>query len=102
MRKIEEMMIQCIKEKKSKNLGNTEISVRNGDIIVYLFGNMIAHINEGKNEAYFTTCGWSTNTTKSRLNCILQFYNLPRITQKNFVFYIDGKEFYNKTFQFNK
>ncbi|MFO0204448.1 MAG: hypothetical protein ACK528_15115, partial [Alphaproteobacteria bacterium] len=35
-----------------------------------------------------TDCGWRTSTTKSRLNVILDHLALPRIHQKNHVWYI--------------
>ena len=52
---------------------------------MYLFGNRIAWIYEGK--LYFTMCGWNTSTTRERLNGLG-----IKISQKNFEPYWNGKK----------
>ena len=56
---------------------------------VYLHGHRIAQIN--RNECYVKlwSCGYQTNVTKSRLNCVLYgLYIQKGIWQKNGVWYI--------------
>jgi hypothetical protein len=76
-----------------------EIQVRlHGNLIARIFpGNLIAcnltdHIFPG-NKMILSSCGWVTNTTKSRLNSILHHYNLGGIFQKDYVWYCDKGEF---------
>ena len=42
----------------------------------------------GIERLYITNCGWFSNTTKERLNAL----NGVNIVQKNFVWYLNGKE----------
>ena len=66
---------------------NMEVNT-NGDVTyLRLWGNTIAtKTNDGR--VYIDTCGWHTVTTKERLNYLLDNYNLPRIYQKNWLWYI--------------
>ena len=60
--------------------------------ILYLHGNAIAfryNATEGtKKQLLITNCGWFSNTTKERLNALPNVH----IQQKNFVWYLNGKE----------
>ncbi len=51
-----------------------------------LFGNTIAY--KIGQDIFISNCGWESNTTKERLNA------LPNVSiqQKNFVWYLNGKE----------
>lgn len=65
---------------------------------MYLHDNMIA--DRENNKLFITTCGWYTNTTKERLNGILDAYNLPRLSVKKGVWYLGNEEFNGcKTFE---
>lgn len=69
MRKIEEMMLNSIRNGKSFNLGNTSVVFRdNNDFFVTLHGNVIFVKNE--KGTVFSLCGWNTPTTKSRLRAL--------------------------------
>jgi hypothetical protein len=92
-------MIQAIKDRKNFKRTNTTIEIFNGKAFVYLFGNNIAQISDS--EVFISTCGWESNTTKERLNGILQAFGLGRISQKNFVWYINGEELSRGTKTFN-
>jgi hypothetical protein len=98
MRKIEREMIEAIKTKKPYNNDNTEVSIREGILRVYLHGHLIAQIEES--ELFLTDCGYKTKTTKSRLNCLLSHFGFPVLYSKNYQWYI-GDDMWqgNKIFQ---
>jgi len=56
---------------------------------VYLHGNLIARIGETWIELF--DGGWQSNTTKSRLNAILQEFGIAgeRVYQKNFTWFVN-------------
>jgi len=59
------------------------------DVILYsLHGNVIACKERQTGRLFITNCGWQSNTTKERLNAIKGV----NIHQKNFVWYLNGKE----------
>jgi hypothetical protein len=71
-------------------------------ISLLLHDNEIAtlHTNERIKKLYISDAGWQTNTTKERLNGVLDAYNLPRLSQKKGVWYIGAEEFNGcKTFE---
>lgn len=65
------------------------MSVKNN--IMMLHGNPIAK-KEGK-KLFISAAGWETNTTKERLNGVLDVLCIPgtHIFQKDFVWYLNGK-----------
>ena len=72
MRKIEQQMNQAISNNETWQSANTSVhySAEYNSSTVYLHGNLIAIVNENDIEIF--DGGWQTNTTKSRLNAILQ------------------------------
>jgi hypothetical protein len=85
MRVIERQMNDAITTSKDWKNSNTEVtySPERDASYVMLHGNHIATIGDTFIELY--TCGYKTNTTKSRLNAILQEHgNGARIFQQNF------------------
>ena len=69
MRKIEQQMIQAIKDNKAWRSGNTEVTLgSDGVSYVFLHGNLIAEVDDTSITVY--DGGWQSNTTKSRLNAI--------------------------------
>lgn len=66
----------------------------------YLHHNLIA-----KRDAHILTvshCNWKTPTTKDRLNEVLYAYGLPRLYQRNFLWYFtDGNDFTRSKVSFN-
>ena len=96
MRAIEKNIIQVLEELKDSNYmawDNFSLSVRDSiykdrETIQYkLWNNIIFEYNRKKNTYYFSFCGYSTNTTKSRLNAIFSYFNLGGFYQKNYVIY---------------
>ena len=77
MRKIETMMNAAIIAKRDWQQDNTRVEYEQGNCIsrVYLYGNKIAEV--GDNFVRIYDGGWQTNTTKSRLNAILQVHRSP-------------------------
>jgi hypothetical protein len=57
-----------------------------------LHDNEIATRTEGRNTILIDTCGWFSNTTKERLNGVLDYLGIERIQQKNFEWYLMGKK----------
>jgi hypothetical protein len=70
MRKIERLMNAAISDSKDWKLDNTMVTTVNGVSHVFLHGNKIAEVGEGF--IVLMDGGWQSNTTKSRLNAILE------------------------------
>ena len=97
MRKIERQMQDAIRNRVEYwNSGNTAVETDNeGNQFVTLHGNLIAQISNF-GDIKLSSCGWQTNTTKSRLNAILDtFLSGIGVYQKDFVWYIGGDEFFD-------
>ena len=89
MRKIETLMNKAIENGNDWSLANTRVETF-GDIAhVYLHGNLISKIGEGWIQLF--DGGWQSNTTKSRLNAILEANGLPgeRVFQRNFQWFVN-------------
>ena len=94
-------MIQAIIDRSCMNKANTKVVVHHGNmdsnaadyrkesVRVYLHDNHIAtYTNDG--QLSINHQGWKTNTTKSRLNALIQFVlgGLSGIYQKDFEWYL--------------
>jgi hypothetical protein len=75
-----------------------------------LHDNEIATRTEGRDTILIDTCGWISNTTKERLNGVLDYLGLERIQQNNFKWYLMGRKWNgnevridikNKTWEYN-
>jgi len=88
MRKIEQQMIQAIKDGKDWKNANTEVINISDVSWVYLHGNHIATVYSDSVEVF--DGGWQSNTTKSRLNAICDAFCISGegIFQKNFDWFI--------------
>ena len=75
MRKIEREMIQAIVDRRGWHKSNTMVKVHSPHHVeVLLHGNSIAsYYSDGAGVLELRHCGWTTPTTKSRLNAICQF-----------------------------
>jgi len=69
MRKIETLMNTAIKNGTNWSRANTSVTNDEGISTVYLHGNKIAEIGDAFVRIF--DGGWRTNTTKSRLNAII-------------------------------
>jgi len=88
MRVIESQMLAAIRERKSWKSRNTKVTFVGGHSFVYLHGHCIAVV--GPEDFEVSHCGWTTPTTKSRLNAIIRSL-CPvghGIHAKSFVWYV--------------
>ena len=59
------------------------------EVNVLLHGNCIAWLDTATNDLFVSSCGWETNTTKSRINALLdEFREGSRVIQKNWEWFI--------------
>ena len=67
---------------------NMSVMIDGEKVMMAYHGNVIARRAIGSNTIEVTNCGYSTNTTKERLN------GLPGVSvvQRNFTWYLNGKE----------
>ncbi len=89
MRKIEQLMNNSIRNRQDFCYSNTMVTHDGRDALVYLHGNHIATVGD----TFLTICdgGWQSNTTKSRLNALInEFCNAytDGVFQKNFEWFI--------------
>ena len=99
MRKVTREVVGAFLARKSKTVGNT----RTDGESLYLFGHEIAyHINSTSDRISISSCNWHTNTTKDRLNGLLELAGTGKqIFQKDFVWLVYDqrndvtKPFYN-------
>ena len=74
MRKIEREMIQCIIDEKSMSKANTRVEYeKDYRCTFYLHGHRIAVYYPKDSNLHLNNCGYETNTTKSRLNALIEF-----------------------------
>ena len=74
MRKIEREMIQAIIDSKDFSKANTRVVNEQGyRSHVYLHGHKIAVYYPSSMTLHVNNCGYETNTTKSRLNALIDF-----------------------------
>jgi len=100
MRKIEQATIQTIRNINAyKGSGSINLSTRDrieyettnsGAVVisVLLHGHLIASLVPSNNSALFFSAHHQTNTTKSRLNCIMLAFTQSRLYQKEYAWYI--------------
>lgn len=82
-------MNAAIANNKDWQSANTSVQVlENGDSAVYLHGNHIATV--GENFVQIFDGGWQSNTTKSRLNAILDEHGIAGegVFQKNYQWFV--------------
>ena len=71
---------------------NMEVTANDNGVYLKLHGNIIALRDPKDGKVYIRNCGWSTNTTKMRLNYLLYAYNSTLvIRQKNWAWYLGDK-----------
>ena len=92
MRKIERQMLQAIVDERSYwSKDNTRVECIGDHANVYLHGHRIAEYKHSDSSLKVNNCGYETNTTKSRLNALIDFVADPTkngIFQKNWEWYI--------------
>ena len=74
MRKIERQMIQAIvDDRKHWSKDNTSVEHHGTYCDVFLHGHKIAVYYPNSQQLHINNCGYETNTTKSRLNVLIDF-----------------------------
>ena len=102
MRKIERQMNFAISNKGDWSSSNTRVEYNNNTNCssIYLHGHQIATYEHNLKAIKLSSCGWQTNTTKSRLNAILdEVKEGCKVFQKNFNWFVsyneDTKDFFD-------
>lgn len=87
MRKITIESANALMNRKNFKKGNMRVAEMNNKFYLQLHGNTIAILHED-GTLMITNAGWFSNVTKERLN------GLPNVSiyQKNYVWYLNGKE----------
>ena len=89
MRKIERQMNQAMRYFRPFSSSNTTVVQNDRDMDVFLHGNHIASLCKISMDLRIFDGGWQSNTTKSRLNALLEeFGGGDRVIQKDFVWYL--------------
>ena len=91
MRKIERQMNFAISNKGNWAGSNNTVSYNDNTNCssVYLHGHQIATFDHNLKAVKLSSCGWTTNTTKSRLNAILDEVKWGcKVFQKNWNWFV--------------
>ena len=92
MRTIEEKIIDTLNGCNGEGLKNLSCRDRvlfyPNKVRYYLWNNLLFW-SDAENEYYFSALGWSTLTTKSRLNVILNAFFGASITQKDYKWFLN-------------
>ena len=91
MRKISREASEAFWNEKDYTKSNTRVLVFDTHVDFYLHGNMIATRSRLFDHLYINHCGWTTPTTKERLNAILNVGGYRnRVYQKDYSWYISN------------
>jgi len=91
MRKIERLMNMAITHKTDWSSSNTQVSFNSNTNCssIYLHGHQIATFDHNLKAVKLSSCGYTTNTTKSRLNAILDEVKWGcKVFQKNWNWFV--------------
>ena len=91
MRKIESQMNRAIRTQSNWAGSNTTVFTADNGLHskVFLHGNHIATYFHVERELQLFNGGWESNTTKSRLNALLEEFSYgTRVFQKNWVWFV--------------
>ena len=94
MRKLEKQMNFALSNKSDWRGSNTvvEYNSTTNCSSVYLHGHQIATFDHDTLALKLSSCGWTTNTTKSRLNAILDEVKYgAKVFQKNWNWFVSYK-----------
>lgn len=100
MRKITKEACQAFTCNDTLKKANTEVTTNNAhETVLKLHGNTIAKKSKGLK---ISNCGYKTNTTKERLNGLLEYCNAGYIYQKNWVWYYVNSQGYEIEMPYDK
>lgn len=104
MRQITKESVKAFLNAKKFNKSNMSVEVLPNVTILKYQGNAIAYkYNDPKQTLSITNCGWFSNTTKERLNGVIELsgLNIKPIYQKNWIWYLNGEEWYGNLIDIN-
>tara|TARA_B100000900_G_scaffold200335_1_gene169828 strand:- start:35 stop:382 length:348 start_codon:yes stop_codon:yes gene_type:complete len=91
MRKLERQMNFAVSNKGNWCGSNTQVTYNESTNCsqVRLHGHLIATVDHSTNAVKLDSCGWQSNTTKSRLNALLEEVKFGcKVFQKNWNWYV--------------
>ena len=91
MRKIEREMNFAVSNKANWSKSNTQVCYNDNTNCssIYLHGHQIATVDHNTNAVKLSSCGYETNTTKSRLNALLSEVKYgAKVYQKNWDWFV--------------
>ena len=91
MRKLERQMNFAVSNKSNWAGSNTQVTFNENTNCsqVRLHGHLIATYDHNLKAVKISSCGWTTNTTKSRLNALLEEVKYgAKVFQKNFDWFV--------------
>ena len=93
MRQIEAKMNQALRNFQNWSSGSTTVTSTREEMKVFLHGNHIATLNKATMTINLFDGGWQSNTTKSRLNAILNEFRYGdcSVFQKNFTWFLNDR-----------
>ena len=90
MRKIERQINSAVRNRSNFSSSNTMVQSDETGSMIYLHGNHIATVKD--NSILLFDGGWQSNTTKSRLNALLDEFSYGmRVFQKQFEWFVSYK-----------
>ena len=95
MRKIEREMNFAVSNKANWTKSNTGVSYNDSTNCssIYLHGHQIATVDHNLKAVKLDSCGYETNTTKSRLNALLSEVKTGcKVFQKNFDWFVNYQD----------
>jgi hypothetical protein len=104
MRQITRESVKAFLNGENFNKSNMNVTVEPNVTILKYQGNAIAYkYNDPNKTISITNCGWESNTTKERLNGIIDLsgLNIGKIYQKNWQWYLNGKEWNGELIDLN-
>ena len=83
-------MNSAIRYRKNFSSGNTTVRAFRESVEVYLHGNNIASLDTATHALTIFDGGWQSNTTKSRLNALCEYFCVDGegVFQKDFAWYV--------------
>ena len=93
MRKITREAVKAFFNAERYFKHNTRVEVLPNVTVLYLHHNPIAYrYNDPEKTLSIQNCGWFSNTTKERLNGILNYIGNAGIYQKKFEWFLNGEK----------
>ena len=86
-------MNQALRTFSNWSSGNTTVTSTPNEMKVHLHGNHIATLDKITMDLFIFDGGWQSNTTKSRLNAILNEFRYGdcSVFQKNFTWFLNDR-----------